>query len=78
MAASHARARARAQDGASRAEVCTIVDPPSKAKAEIVPLTVDQVAAFHKAIAVDPTADPPVAAHRLEALFLTVLGTGCR
>jgi integrase len=48
--------------------VATLVDPPQKAKVELVPLTTGQVGAFRKAIS----------GHRLEPLFFTALGTGMR
>ena len=48
--------------------VATLVDPPTKAPSAIEPLTGHQVEAFRIAIA----------GHRLEALFMTALGTGLR
>ncbi|MDP9270650.1 MAG: site-specific integrase [Chloroflexota bacterium] len=48
--------------------VAALVDPPAKAKHELRPLTLEQVAIFRHAIA----------GHRLEALFLAAIGTGLR
>jgi integrase len=48
--------------------VATLVDPPAKAKAELTPLSADQVATFLSHVAGD----------RLEALYVTAIGLGLR
>ena len=58
--------------------VATLVDAPTKARHELHPLTVEQARQLLVGTAGDPTADPPVPADRLHALYALAVATGMR
>lgn len=56
------------KQGKVRRNVCTLIDPPSRSRHELRPLTRDQARAFLEGIRGD----------RLEALYVAAIGTGLR
>lgn len=58
--------------------VATLVDPPSRVRRELHPLSAEQARKLIDGTAGDPTADPPVPPDRLHALYALAVATGMR